>query len=132
MKSAALLFFATGIALFAQPDLVTQAPAIIAKCAPQYTESARRAGIEGTVVLYVRVYPDGKARGFKVQRSLSRDLDEKAIEAVRSWRFSPGKKDGKTVIVPATIEVNFRLADPSQPCREGLAQIEANPRNGRA
>jgi TonB family protein len=45
----------------------------------------------------------------RVARSLGLGLDEKAIEAVRKWKFKPGYKDGKPVAVRATIEVNFRL-----------------------
>jgi periplasmic protein TonB len=44
-----------------------------------------------------------------VQRSLGLGLDEKAIEAVKQWKFKPGYKDGQPVKVAATIEVNFRL-----------------------
>jgi TonB family protein len=36
-------------------------------------------------------------------------LDQKAIEAVRQWRFEPGLKDGKPVPVTANLELNFRL-----------------------
>jgi TonB family protein len=59
--------------------------------------------------LYIEVDPSGHATNIRVQRSLGLGLDEKAIEAVRKWKFSPGKKDGKAVTVAATIEVNFRL-----------------------
>jgi TonB family protein len=45
----------------------------------------------------------------RVIRSLGLGLDEKALEAVRQWKFRPGYKDGKPVTVEATIEVNFRL-----------------------
>ena len=45
----------------------------------------------------------------KCVRSLGLGLDEKAIEAVKQWKFKPGYKDGKPVTVAATIEVNFRL-----------------------
>jgi TonB family protein len=44
-----------------------------------------------------------------VQRSLGMGLDEKAIEAVRQWRFEPAKKDGQPVPVMINVEVNFRL-----------------------
>ena len=85
------------------------APSLLSKVEPEYSEEARRAKYQGTVVLYVEVYPDGKAHNLKVLRSLGLGLDEKAIEAVNKWRFRPGYKDGKPVTVQATIEVNFRL-----------------------
>jgi TonB family protein len=85
------------------------APTLLAKVEPEYSEEARRAKYQGTVVLYVEVAPDGKAHNLKVIRSLGLGLDEKAIEAVNKWRFRPGYKDGKAVTVAATIEVNFRL-----------------------
>ena len=84
------------------------APVLLSKVEPQYTEEARQAKLQGTVVLYVEVGPDGRASNVRVQRSLGMGLDEKAIEAVKQWRFRPGMKDGKPVTVVATIEVNFR------------------------
>lgn len=131
MKLLAIAVVLVPLALHAQPDLVTRAPAVIAKCAPLYPEAARRAKIEGTVVLYVEIDPNGKARHFHVQHSLGLDLNEQAIQAVKNWRFSPGKMDGKLVSVPATIEVNFRLDDSSEPCRAGPPQVEPKPANGR-
>jgi TonB family protein len=83
-------------------------PVLISKVEPQYTEEARQAKFQGTVVLYVEVGPDGRATNIKVQRSLGMGLDEKAIEAVKQWRFAPGMKDGRPVVVAATLEVNFR------------------------
>ena len=85
------------------------APTLLFKVEPEYSEEARRAKYQGTVVLYVEVAPDGKARNMKVIRSLGLGLDEKAMEAVNKWKFRPGYKDGKAVTVAATIEVNFRL-----------------------
>jgi len=85
------------------------APTLLSKVEPEYSEEARKAKYQGTVVLYIEVTPDGKAGNIRVQRSLGLGLDEKAIEAVKKWRFSPGKKNGQPVTVAATIEVNFRL-----------------------
>src|SRR6516225_3454211 len=85
------------------------APALLYKVEPEYSEEARKAKYQGTVVLYVEVSPDGHAVNPRVVRSLGLGLDEKAMEAVRKWKFRPGYKDGKAVTVAATIEVNFRL-----------------------
>jgi TonB family protein len=85
------------------------APVLLYKKEPEYSEEARKAKYQGTVLLYIEVDSSGKATNIRVQHSLGLGLDEKAIEAVRQWKFKPGYKDGKPVTVAATIEVNFRL-----------------------
>ena len=85
------------------------APALLFKVEPEYSEEARKAKFQGTVVLYVVVDEKGQPRDLKVVRPLGLGLDEKAIEAVQKWRFRPGQLNGKPVSVAATIEVNFRL-----------------------
>jgi TonB family protein len=85
------------------------APVVLHKVEPEYSEEARKAKYQGTVLLYIEVDPSGRATNIHVQRSLGLGLDEKAIEAVKQWKFKPGYKDGKPVTVAATIEVNFRL-----------------------
>jgi TonB family protein len=85
------------------------APTILSKVEPEYSEEARKAKWQGTVVLSLVVDDQGRPQGLKVVRSLGLGLDQKAIEAVEKWRFRPGMKDGKAVPVMATIEVNFRL-----------------------
>ena len=85
------------------------APVPLFRPEPEYSEEARKAKYQGTVVLYVEVDASGQPRNLKVVRSLGLGLDEKAIEAVEKWKFRPGYKDGKPVTVAATVEVNFRL-----------------------
>ncbi len=84
-------------------------PVLIRKVEPQYTKEARKAKREGTVLLYVEIGTDGAPTNIRVERSLGLGLDEKAIEAVKEWRFKPGQKEGTPVPVSANIEVNFRL-----------------------
>jgi periplasmic protein TonB len=84
-------------------------PSILSKVEPEYSEEARKAKWQGTVVLQLVVDEHGLPRDMKITRSLGLGLDQKAIEAVGKWRFKPGMKDGKPVPVIATIEVNFRL-----------------------
>ena len=76
---------------------------------PEYSEEARKAKYQGTVVLALVVGPDGRPRDMKVLRSLGLGLDEKALEAVKNWRFEPAVKDGKPVSVQISVEVDFRL-----------------------
>src|SRR5450432_2463615 len=76
---------------------------------PEYSDEARQAKYQGTVMLWVVVGADGRAREIRVQQSLGMGLDEKAIQAVRGWKFAPGMKDGVPVAVQVNIEVVFRL-----------------------
>ncbi len=85
------------------------APVVLFKVEPEFSEEARKAKYQGTVVLTIEVGEDGKPRGFRVVQSLGLGLDEKAVEAVSRWRFKPATRNGKPVRAPATIEVNFRL-----------------------
>ncbi len=85
------------------------APALTLKVEPEYSEEARKAKFQGTVVLEIVVDEHGMPRNIRVLRPLGLGLDEKAIEAVQRWRFRPGMKDGKPVATQAQVEVNFRL-----------------------
>ena len=85
------------------------APRPISTPDPEYSEEARKAKYQGTCVLWLIVGPDGRPRDIKVARSLGLGLDEKAIEAVRNWKFDPAMKDGKPVAVQINVEVSFRL-----------------------
>ncbi len=76
---------------------------------PEYSETARQAKLQGTCVLWLVVGPDGKPRDIRVLRTLGLGLDEKAIEAVKNWRFAPAMKDGKPVAVQINVGVNFHL-----------------------
>lgn len=84
-------------------------PRLLHKVEPEYSEDARKAKYQGTVALAIEVWEDGVAHNIRVVRSLGLGLDEKAIEAVSQWRFTPGQKDGKPVRVAAQVQVSFRL-----------------------
>ena len=85
------------------------APRVIFRPDPEYSEEARKAKYQGTCVLWLVVGPDGKPRDLRIARSLGLGLDEKAIEAVKTWKFEPAMKDGKPVAVQINVEVSFRL-----------------------
>ncbi len=77
---------------------------------PKYSEEARKAKYQGTVLLKAIITPEGKATNIQVVKGLGLGLDEKAIEAVRTWIFKPAiGPGGKPVAVEQMIEVNFRL-----------------------
>jgi TonB family protein len=85
------------------------APRVLDDPSPDYSEEARKAKYQGTVVLWLIVDASGKPRDVKVARSLGMGLDQKAIEAVRQWKFQPAMKDGTPVAVQINVEVNFHL-----------------------
>jgi periplasmic protein TonB len=85
------------------------APRVLEDPSPDYSEEARKAKYQGTVVLWLIVDSNGRPRDVRVARSLGMGLDQKAIEAVRQWKFQPAMKDGTPVAVQINVEVNFHL-----------------------
>jgi TonB family protein len=92
---------------------------------PEYSDEARKAGVSGMVVLWMVVDANGRPQQIRVQRALGNGLDEKAIEAVRQWKFDPARKDGQAVPVMINVEVNFKLyGSPTQPQKTEKPQTE--------
>jgi len=87
-------------------------PVAVYRPDPEYSEEARRACLQGTIVLAILVDTDGKAYDVHVARGLGKGLDEKAVEAMYQWRFKPGQIDGEYVRVKTRVEVPFRLLEP--------------------
>ncbi len=84
-------------------------PILLRKVEPDYSEKARKAKIQGVVVLVIDIDVTGHVTNPHVTKSLGYGLDEKAIEAVRKWKFDPPKQDGKPFQMTVTVEVNFQL-----------------------
>ncbi len=76
---------------------------------PQYSDAARKAKFQGTVIVSVIIGTDGHVHDPHIRRALGLGLDEKALEAIKLWRFEPARKNGRPVQVAANIEVNFHL-----------------------
>ena len=85
------------------------APRAIKAPDPEYTKAARKAKIAGTVVLWLVVNKQGLPEQIRVQKSLDPGLDQKAVDAVKRWKFDPARRDGEPVAVMINVEVNFRL-----------------------
>jgi len=78
----------------------------------RYPERARRRGMEGEVLLLVRVGMDGSVADVKVATSSGHEeLDRAAVDAAKLWRFEPARRDGKAVTYDVRIPVEFRLTD---------------------
>lgn len=85
------------------------APRAIYQPEPEFSEEARKAKYQGVCTLSLIVGADGRPSNIRVASSLGMGLDEKAIEAVKTWRFEPAMKDGHPVAVQIAVEVDFHL-----------------------
>jgi periplasmic protein TonB len=85
-------------------------PVALVQPLPPYTEDARKARIEGVVVLQAVIRKDGTVDSFKVLKGLGHGLDDSAINTIATkWRFKAGTLKGVPVDVQANIEVRFRM-----------------------
>jgi TonB family protein len=76
----------------------------------EFSDEARRAKYQGVCLISMIVDTNGNPQNPRVVRALGMGLDEKALEAVRKYKFKPAMRDGKTPVpVMITVEVNFRL-----------------------
>jgi TonB family protein len=84
-------------------------PGLLREVRPDYTEEARKRGIEGEVVVEVVVRRDGSVGEVRLVQGLGGGLDQRAIDAVRQWRFSPARRHGTPVDVMVEVAVEFKL-----------------------
>jgi TonB family protein len=85
------------------------APVVIYKVEPAYSEEARKAKYQGVVLLWIVVDAQGNVTSERVVKPLGLGLDEKALEAVKVWKFRPAMRNGAPVPVQVAVEVQFRL-----------------------
>jgi len=85
-------------------------PQLVHSVDPEFSDEARRAKYQGICLVSIIVDAQGNPQNPRVVRALGMGLDEKAIEAIKQFKFKPAMKDGKTPVpVMITVEVNFRL-----------------------
>jgi TonB family protein len=93
-----------------RPGNGVTSPKIVSHTDPEYSEEARIARLSGTVTVSLIVGEHGKVRDVRIVTAPGLALGEKAMEAVSSWRFKPGLKNGMPVAVAMDAEMNFRLS----------------------
>ena len=76
---------------------------------PQYTEIARKARIQGVVIVQAIIDKDGNVTNVKVLKGLPMGLDQAAVDAIKKWKFKPATLNGKPVTVYYNLTVNFQL-----------------------
>jgi periplasmic protein TonB len=88
---------------------ITQEPKLLHAEEPEYSDEARRARYQGSVLLAIEVDINGRATNIRVVRSLGLGLDERAVAAVQKWKFRPAMAGGRAVTAPAQVQVTFHL-----------------------
>jgi protein TonB len=84
-------------------------PSVIYSVEPEFSEEARKAKVAGNVLVGLWIDEKGMPSHVHVVRGIGMGLDEKAVEAVKQWRFKPAMENGKPVLVELNIEVNFQI-----------------------
>ena len=92
-----------------RPGSGIEPPRLLREVKAQYTEDARKKGITGAVMLEIVITSTGSVGDVKVLRGLGFGLDDRAVAAVRNWRFAPARRLGTPVDVIVEVEVEFSL-----------------------
>ncbi len=92
-----------------EPGNGVTAPIVLREVYAGYTQAAKAAKIEGSVLMTAVVMDDGRISDIQVVQSLDAELDQQAIKALRQWAFRPGTREGKPVAVRIHCEMHFKL-----------------------
>src|SRR3989449_3103144 len=92
-----------------RPGSGIEPPRLLREVRADYTEDARRRGLSGEVVLEIVVRRDGSVGDVKILQGLGGGLNDRAVQAVRQWRFSPAQRHGTPVDVIVEVAVEFKL-----------------------
>lgn len=92
-----------------RPGSGIEAPRLLKEVKPDYTEDARVRGVEGDVLLEIIVRRDGSVGDIRILQGLGAGLDQRAVQAVRQWRFAPSRRLGVPVDVVVEVAVEFKL-----------------------
>jgi protein TonB len=92
-----------------RPGSGVDPPRLLKEVRADYTDQARRASLEGEVVLEIVVRRDGSVGDVRMLKRLGSGLDQRAVDAVRQWRFAPARLKGTPVDVIVEVAVEFRL-----------------------
>jgi protein TonB len=84
-------------------------PELIYKVDPEFSEEARKAKFMGIVLVNLIVDANGNPQNVHILRGVGMGLDDKAVEAVKQYRFKPAREAGKAVPVELNVEVNFQI-----------------------
>lgn len=104
VRSCLLLIFVALPVLTQQPG-----PRVLERIAPEYTDEARIARLEGSTLVTAVVDDDATLRDVHVTRPIGLGLDDNAVQAVKQWQFAPATQGERPVQAVARVEVNFRL-----------------------
>ena len=89
--------------------VAVSAPILIYQVDPEFSEEARKAKVSGNVLVNLWVDEKGNPTHVRVIRGIGLGLDEKAVEAVKQYRFKPAMENGKPVMVEMNIDVTFQI-----------------------
>jgi len=86
-------------------------PVPVRKVDPKYSESMRQERIEGEVILYAVIRPDGTVDSIQLVRGIDEKLDANAMSAFSQWKFEPATKEGQPVALEAIVHIPFRIPE---------------------
>ena len=86
-----------------------QPPVLVYSPPPVYSIEARQAHFSGTVLVFLQIDVNGNPSHIRVVKGVGMGLDEKAVNAVRQYKFKPAMQDGKPVVFDLNVNVNFQI-----------------------